>query len=110
MYGEGTQARQLLITRRLLERGVRFVQVWHGAGQPWDSHDDIEANHGRLAKECDQAIGALLTDLRQRGMLDDTLVIWGGEFGRTPMSQSGDGRDHHIKGFSFMMAGGGIKP
>src|SRR6266566_7828469 len=83
MYGEGTQARQLLIARRLVERGVRFVQVWHGAGQPWDSHDDIEDNHRRLAMECDQAIGALLMDLKQRGMLEDTLVIWGGEFGRT---------------------------
>lgn len=84
MYGPGVQARQILIARRLLERGVRFVQVWHGAGQPWDSHDDIEINHRRLAKECDRAIWALLSDLKQRGMLDDTLVIWGGEFGRTP--------------------------
>ena len=71
MYGEGTQARQILIARRLVERGVRFVQVWHGAGQPWDNHDDIEVNHRRLAKECDQAIGALLKDLKQRGMLED---------------------------------------
>ncbi|HVR35410.1 MAG TPA: DUF1501 domain-containing protein, partial [Methylomirabilota bacterium] len=84
MYGEGTQARQILIARRLVERGVRFVQVWHGAGQPWDNHDDIEVNHRRLAGQCDQAIGALLKDLKQRGMLEDTLVIWGGEFGRTP--------------------------
>ena len=84
MYGEGLQARQMMIARRLLERGVRFVQVWHGAGQPWDSHDDIKTNHGRLARECDQPIAALLTDLKQRGMLEDTLVIWGGEFGRTP--------------------------
>ena len=84
MYGEGLQARQMMIARRLLERGVRFVQVWHGAGQPWDSHDDIRANHGRLARECDQPIAALLKDLKQRGMLEDTLVIWGGEFGRTP--------------------------
>src|SRR5262249_28631926 len=83
-YGPGTQARQLLIARRLLERRGRFVQVWHGAGQPWDSHDDLEVNYRRLAKECDQAIGALLQDLKQRGMLDSTLVIWGGEFGRTP--------------------------
>ena len=78
-----TAARRL-IARRLVERGVRFVQLWHGAGQPWDNHDDIETNHRRLAGECDQAIAALLTDLKQRGMLDDTLVIWGGEFGRTP--------------------------
>src|SRR5437867_11376782 len=76
------QARQILIARRLLEKGVRFVQVWHGAGQPWDNHDDIEINHRKLAKECDQAIGALLKDLKQRGMLEDTLVLWGGEFGR----------------------------
>src|SRR5439155_15935070 len=87
MYGEGTQARQILIARRLIERGVRFVQVWHGNGQPWDSHDDIADQHRRLAKECDQAIGALLKDLKRRGMLDDTLVIWGGEFGRTPTVQ-----------------------
>src|SRR5262249_33231018 len=84
MYGDVVQARQILIARRLLEKGVRFVQVWHGQGQPWDSHDDIEVNHRRLAKECDRAIGALLRDLKQRGMLDETLVIWGGEFGRTP--------------------------
>ena len=84
MYGPGVQARQLLIARRLLERGVRFVQVWHGQGQPWDNHDDLEVNHRRLAQQCDQGIAALLTDLKQRGMLDSTLVIWGGEFGRTP--------------------------
>ena len=118
MYGEGTQARQLLIARRLLERGVRFVQVWHGAGQPWDNHDDIEVNHRRLAGECDQALGALLKDLKQRGMLDDTLVIWGGEFGRTPTvelpkpgSNAGkiNGRDHNHHGFTMWMAGGGVK-
>src|SRR6478752_1593122 len=84
MYGPGVQARQLLIARRLIERGVRFVQLWHGAGQPWDSHDDLEVLHRRLALECDQAIGALLVDLKQQGLLEDTLVIWGGEFGRTP--------------------------
>jgi Protein of unknown function (DUF1501) len=118
MYGEGTQARQILIARRLLERGVRFVQVWHGAGQPWDNHDDIEVNHRKLAGECDQAIGALLKDLKQRGMLEDTLVIWGGEFGRTPTvelptpgSNAGkiNGRDHNHHGFSMWMAGGGVK-
>jgi hypothetical protein len=118
MYGEGTQGRQVLIARRLLERGVRFVQVWHGAGQPWDSHDDLEVNHRRLAKECDQAIGALLKDLKQRGMLEDTLVIWGGEFGRTPTvempapgSNAGriNGRDHNHYGFSMWLAGGGVK-
>jgi Protein of unknown function (DUF1501) len=118
MYGPGTQARQLLIARRLLERGVRFVQVWHGEGQPWDSHDDIEVNHRRLAKECDRGIGALLKDLKQRGMLDDTLVIWGGEFGRTPTvelpspgNNAGkvNGRDHNHHGFTMWLAGGGVK-
>ncbi len=119
MYGDGVQGRQLLISRRLIERGVRFVQVWHGQGQPWDSHDEIEKNHRRLAGECDQAIGALLKDLKQRGMLEDTLVIWGGEFGRTPtveISTPGsnnagvkNGRDHNHHGFSMWMAGGGVK-
>ena len=117
-YGDGVQGRQLLIARRLLEKGVRFVQVWTGAGQPWDNHDDLEVNHRRLAKECDQPIGALLKDLKQRGMLEDTLVIWGGEFGRTPVvelptpgSNAGkvNGRDHNHYGFSMWMAGGGVK-
>jgi hypothetical protein len=118
LYGPGVQGRQLLIARRLLEKGVRFLQVWHGAGQPWDSHDDLEVNHRRLARECDQAIGALLRDLKQRGMLDDTLVIWGGEFGRTPTvelptpgANAGriNGRDHNHWGFSMWLAGGGVK-
>ena len=85
MYGEGLPARQLLIARRLAERGVRFVQVWTGFRQPWDNHDDIETRHRKLAEECDKPIGALLKDLKIRGLLDDTLVIWGGEFGRTPV-------------------------
>jgi hypothetical protein len=118
MYGPGVQGRQLLIARRLLEKGVRFIQVWHGAGQPWDSHDDLEVNHRRLARECDQAIGALLRDLKQRGMLDSTLVIWGGEFGRTPTvelptpgANAGriNGRDHNNHGFTMWLAGGGVK-
>jgi hypothetical protein len=118
MYGKSTQARQILIARRLAERGVRFVQVWHGAGQPWDNHDDLEVNHRRLAGECDQAIGALLTDLKQRGLLDETLVIIGGEFGRTPVvemptpgSNEGkiNGRDHNHYGFTTLLAGGGVR-
>jgi hypothetical protein len=118
MYGPGTQARQILIARRLIERGVRFVQVWHGEGQPWDSHDDLEVNHRRLARQCDQAIGALLIDLKRRGLLDETLVIWGGEFGRTPtveLASPGNnagkvnGRDHNHYGFTMWLAGGGVK-
>jgi hypothetical protein len=115
MYGPGTQARQILIARRLLERGVRYVQVWHGQGQPWDSHEDIDKNHRMLAGQCDRAIGALLKDLKQRGMLDSTLVMWGGEFGRTPTVElPGDvvrptGRDHNHYGFSMWLAGGGVK-
>lgn len=118
MYGEGQQARQILIARRLVERGVRFVQVWHGAGQPWDNHDDLETNHRRLAQQCDQAIGALLKDLKQRGLLEETLVIWGGEFGRTPTvelptpgANAGkiNGRDHNHYGFTMWLAGGGVR-
>ncbi|HRF00719.1 MAG TPA: DUF1501 domain-containing protein [Pirellulaceae bacterium] len=117
-YGDGVQARQILIARRLVERGVRFVQVWHGAGQPWDNHDDIEVNHRALAGQVDRAIAALLSDLELSGMLDETLVIWGGEFGRTPtveLPQAGanagkiNGRDHNHYGFTVWMAGGGIK-
>jgi hypothetical protein len=117
-YGPGVQARQLLIARRLLERGVRFVQVWHGAGQPWDNHDDIEVNHRRLAGQCDAAIAQLITDLKERGMFDDTLIIWGGEFGRTPtveLPKEGanagkiNGRDHNHWGFTMWLAGGGTR-
>ena len=118
LYGDTQQGRQLLIARRLVERGVRFVQLWHGPGQPWDNHDDIEVNHRRLAGESDQAIAALIKDLKQRGMLDDVLVIWGGEFGRTPTvemptpgSNEGkiNGRDHNHYGFTMWLAGGGCK-
>lgn len=118
MYGEGVHARQLLITRRLIERGVRFVQLWHGQGQPWDNHDDLAENHRRLAQQCDQPIAALIKDLRQRGLLDETLILWGGEFGRTPTvelptpgANAGkiNGRDHNHHGFSMWMAGGGVK-
>jgi len=117
MYGPGDQARSMLIARRLVERGVRFVQVWHGDTTPWDSHTELESNHRRLAKETDQGIAALLKDLNQRGMLDDTLVIWGGEFGRTPTVElipngafnTSTGRDHNHWGFTMWMAGGGVK-
>ncbi len=118
MYGPGVQARQLLIARKLVEKGVRVVQLWHGEGQPWDSHDHIEKNHRKLAMESDQGISALLTDLKQRGLLDDTLVIWGGEFGRTPTvelpkkgSNQGtlSGRDHNHYGFTMWLAGGGVR-
>ena len=114
LYGNGVHGRQTLIARRLLERGVRMVQLWHGAGQPWDNHADIESNHRKLAGEIDQPIAALLHDLKQRGMLDETLVLWGGEFGRTPSvelagGKSKLGRDHNHYGFSVWMAGGGIK-
>jgi len=117
-YGDDVQGRQMLIARRLVERGVRYVQVWHGAGQPWDSHDEIEKNHGRLAGECDRAIGALLDDLVGLGLLESTLVIWGGEFGRTPtveLPMAGtdvkqvSGRDHNHHGFTMWLAGGGVK-
>jgi hypothetical protein len=118
MYGRGKQARQILMARRLIEKGVRFVQLWHGNGQPWDNHDDIEVNHRRLAGQCDQAIGALITDLKQRGLFEETLIIWGGEFGRTPTvelpkkgSNAGkiNGRDHNHWGFTMWLAGGGVK-
>lgn len=114
LYGDTIHGRQTLIGRRLLERGVRFVQLWHGAGQPWDNHEKIEINHRKLAAEIDQPIAALLADLKQRGMLEDTLVLWGGEFGRTPtVEMSGAtsklGRDHNHYGFSVWMAGGGVK-
>lgn len=119
LYGDTLHGRQMLIARRLLERGVRFVQVWHGDGQPWDSHNKIKEGHGKLAQEADQPIAALLLDLKQRGMLDDTLVIWGGEFGRTPTVElptpgANDantmlGRDHNHHGFTMWLAGGGTK-
>jgi hypothetical protein len=117
-YGPGTQARQILIARRLIERGVRFVQVWHGAGQPWDNHDDIAVNHRNLANQCDRAIGALITDLKRLGLFEETLIVWGGEFGRTPtveLPQAGanagkiNGRDHNHWGFTTWLAGGGVK-
>lgn len=110
MYGtpgaDGSFAANCLLARRLAERGVRFVQLYH---RGWDHHGGIKKGIEIVAGKVDRACWALMTDLKNRGMLDDTLVVWGGEFGRTPMAQ-GDGRDHHIKGFSIWMAGAGIKP
>lgn len=110
-YGHSTYGRQLLYTRRLIERGVRFVQLWSGAGQPWDNHDGLEKQHRTLAAQWDQPIAAFLTDLKQRGLFDSTLVLWGGEFGRTPVAELPqlNGRDHNHYGFSCWLAGGGIK-
>lgn len=115
MYGDHVHGRQTLIARRLLERGVRVVQLWHGAGQPWDHHDAIESNLRRHASEIDGPIAALMTDLKRRGMFEETLILWGGEFGRTPTVELGDGgksklgRDHNHYGFSVWLAGGGIR-
>lgn len=116
MYGaDKVHGRQLLIARRLLERGVKVVQCYHGDVQPWDSHDNIAANHRRLGQESDGPIAALLTDLEQRGLLDETLVLCGGEFGRTPAVEiplgggKPTGRDHNHHGFSVWLAGGGVK-
>lgn len=114
LYGDTPQGRQLLITRRLIERGVRFVQSWQSG---WDHHSQIEKSLRNSAQDCDQPIAALLTDLKQRGLLEETLVLWGGEFGRTPTSDGnlnvdnskGKGRDHNSAGFSVWMAGGGVK-
>ncbi|MEK0445073.1 MAG: hypothetical protein RLZZ399_394 [Verrucomicrobiota bacterium] len=107
-YGKSPFAQACLTARRLVERGVRVVQVFSGAGQPWDNHNDILI-HRRLAQDSDQPIAMLLRDLRQRGLLEDTLVLWGGEFGRTPASEGSVGRDHNHLGFTVWMAGGGVK-
>jgi uncharacterized protein (DUF1501 family) len=116
-YGIGKPAtddygRRCLLARRLVEKGVRFVCVVSGGGPgnlQWDAHEDIEENHHRMAAHTDQPVAALLKDLKQRGLLDTTLVVWGGEFGRSPEAQGGKGRDHHNLGFSMWMAGGGVK-
>ncbi|MCI0377923.1 MAG: DUF1501 domain-containing protein [Gemmataceae bacterium] len=113
-YGDHVQGRQLLIARRLVERGVRFVQCYHGDVQPWDSHDNIEPNHRRLAREIDRPIAALLSDLKRLGLFEETLVICGGEFGRTPSvelmnGRPANGRDHNHWGFTVCLAGGGVK-
>lgn len=101
--------RNCLLARRLVERGVRFVQCYHGSGSKWDAHSGIEANHAKMCRQMDQPVAGLLTDLKRRGLLDQTLVVWGGEFGRTPMSEKGDGRDHNPTGFTMWMAGGGVR-
>jgi hypothetical protein len=103
--------RQCLLARRLVERGVRFVQLYHTTGgfQPWDQHSELKAGHEKNAAATDRPIAALLQDLKSRGLLSDTLVIWGGEFGRTPAAQGKDGRDHHPYGFTMWLAGGGVK-
>jgi hypothetical protein len=107
-YGEGEFANACLLARRLVERGVRVVQVYYGNDQPWDDHKDIN-NHRKHAEKSDRPIAALLADLKARGMLEDTLVIWGGEFGRTPTSEGAKGRDHHASAFTMWLAGGGVK-
>ena len=111
MYGVGKEptdafARQCLLARRFAEKGVRFIEVSHGG---WDTHRNLREELARQCGEIDQPIAALLADLKQRGLLDDTLVLWGGEFGRTPYAQNGDGRDHNAKGFTMWMAGGGVQ-
>jgi hypothetical protein len=98
-----------LLARRLVERGVRFVELYCGSGSGWDAHQNIEANHGKWCRVSDKPIAGLLTDLKSRGLLDDTLVVWGGEFGRTPFNEKGNGRDHNPWGFSMFFAGGGVK-
>jgi hypothetical protein len=117
LYGVGHEpthdyGRRCLLARKLVEQGVRFVCVVSGGGpgnMQWDAHSDIEENHLRKAAETDQPVAALLTDLKRRGLLDETLVLWGGEFGRSPEAESGKGRDHHNLGFTMWLAGGGIR-
>jgi hypothetical protein len=104
-----TFGRNCLLGRRLVERGVRFVELYCGSGSGWDAHSNLEANHGKWCKASDKPVAGLLTDLERRGLLDETLVIWGGEFGRTPFNEKGDGRDHNPWGFTMFFAGGGVK-
>ena len=108
-YGKGHFANGCLLARRLSERGVRFIQVYYGNGQPWDTHRDHNKTTPKLAKEIDRPMAALLGDLKTRGLLEDTLIVWGGEFGRTPVSENGNGRDHNPHGFMMWLAGGGVK-
>jgi hypothetical protein len=108
-YGEGHFGHACLLARRLAERGVRFTQVYYGNGQPWDTHSNHHETTRQLCQDIDRPMAALLRDLKRRGLLEDTLVIWGGEFGRTPVSESGNGRDHNHFGFTMWMAGGGVR-
>jgi hypothetical protein len=118
LYGIGEKpttefGTRCLLARRLVERGVRFVQLYSGGGPvsiQWDAHKDLVGNHEKMCKMTDQPVAALIRDLKSRGLLDSTLVIWGAEFGRLPMSQGGDGRDHNPHGFTMWFAGGGVKP
>lgn len=115
LYGLNDEAtrefgRNCLLARRLVERGVRFVELYCGSGSGWDAHANIEANHSKWCKASDKPIAGLLTDLKARGLLEETLVVWGGEFGRTPFNEKGNGRDHNPWGFTMWFAGGGIKP
>jgi hypothetical protein len=98
-----------LLARRLVERGVRFVELYAGSGSGWDAHSELEENHAKRCRASDKPIAGLLADLKARGLLNDTLVVWGGEFGRTPFNEKGDGRDHNPWGFTMWMAGGGVK-
>jgi hypothetical protein len=109
LYGDGHFANGCLLARRLTERGVRFVQVYYGDGQPWDTHSNHNESSRKLCADIDRPIAALLGDLKQRGLLDETLVLWSGEFGRTPTSESGTGRDHNHHGFTTWLAGGGVR-
>jgi len=117
LYGIGKEptddyGRRCLLARRMVEKGVRFICVVSGGGpgnMQWDAHDDIEENHLRMSAQTDRPVAGLIKDLKQRGLLDQTLVLWGGEFGRSPESQGSKGRDHHNLGFTMWMAGGGIK-
>jgi len=105
----GEFALRCLLARRMVERGVRFVQLYCGDTNGWDAHSDIENNHGVHCARTDRPAAALVKDLKQRGLLDSTLVVWAGEFGRTPMSEGRTGRDHNPYGFTLWMAGGGVK-
>jgi hypothetical protein len=114
LYGIGEKetdefGTRCLLARRMIERGVRFVQLYAGDTNGWDAHDDVLKNHGALCRRTDKPVAGLLSDLRRRGLLDDTLVVWGGEFGRMPMSEQGKGRDHNPWGYSVWLAGAGVK-